>query len=657
MFQEEYEEEYEEELEEELGIRVEDGKTVIEYANGTLTENGFELKPLYKDPEGMCHWESNDMSMKMEDLNAFLDLIINSKYLSDGLLWGIAVNTWPVISRQLQEAKLSTPIVFFMGEPGTFKTSVARMFLTTGTYKNGLFASSEVPAFMSAAKFKKQIEGIKSSLVLMDDLHEVKGYNSKDRMQNNIDTICRDFYDYRNDSSLLITAENNVNLKFTESFLQRVVFVNFSSMILEDIDEKERYLNYIDSQSDGVLNILTNYQSYLLKLINNGEITADYIKEKRKEKRKESYNDNVNKTARNSDVECIFDISMSTFVNFIFDNSNISEDILDSFKNVYVNSKNKILSDSIFYKMTFEEKIYHCLKHIGSKETLFVTKPKKGELCKNFKPKGESLISIRVCGNKKYDKALKKADEDEDIYDEFLDENNWDIRDDMTCNEAFNVSRSYINHKNDGYDYKALEYTKFHSYCNLSVSSHKFCDNRDMREAYWPTSLCFKKELGMIATLIEDHQKISFIPKIYFREDEHYSLLIVDAEEFIYAIRDIYENECRKYKIKPSYLPRMQIIEALNSLGIIGYTKRAIYNNGESNIGSNYIFNFPNEKVYILKLPKELYEAINSNAEKFPNSEIYKEHEDEIFKMLGTKTDDKLYEVFNNFYKIKFLPK
>lgn len=38
---------------------------------------------------------------------------------------------------------------------------------------------------------KKQVQGIKSSLVLMDDLHEVKGYSSKDRMQNNIDTICR----------------------------------------------------------------------------------------------------------------------------------------------------------------------------------------------------------------------------------------------------------------------------------------------------------------------------------------------------------------------------------------------------------------------------------------------------------------------------------
>lgn len=119
-----------------LGLNVIDGETTIKYANGKLTKDGFLRDDVFYDTKrGMCHWVDDRMSIKTEDLNYFLDLIIESKYLSDGLLWGIALSTWPVISRQLHEAKLSTPIVFFVGEPGTLKTSIARMFLTTGRYK------------------------------------------------------------------------------------------------------------------------------------------------------------------------------------------------------------------------------------------------------------------------------------------------------------------------------------------------------------------------------------------------------------------------------------------------------------------------------------------------------------------------------------------
>lgn len=96
---------------------------------------------------------------------------------------------------------------------------------------------------MSAAKFKKEIQDVKSSLILMDDLHEVTSYGSKDKMQGNIDTICRDFYDYRNDSSLVITTESSVNLKFTESFLQRVVWGNFQVKSIKKLKKKNDILN------------------------------------------------------------------------------------------------------------------------------------------------------------------------------------------------------------------------------------------------------------------------------------------------------------------------------------------------------------------------------------------------------------------------------
>ena len=636
-----------EEKKKEFGIKIVNGKTVIQYANGVLTENGFEIDYECDDStDDMCHWVSNDMSMKTEDLKDFLDFVINSKYLSDGLLWGIALNTWPVISRQLQETKFSKPIVFFIGEPATLKTSIARMFLTTGTYRNGLFKPYEVSAFKTQTKFEKQTKGISSSLILMDDLHEVKSYNSKDKMQGNIDTI-----------SLLITAENNVNLNFTESFLQRVVLVNFSSMINEDIDEKERYFDYIESKSDGILNILTDYQTYLLKSINDGKITANRIKEKRREKRKNSYNDNVTKTSRNIDIECIFDIAMETFCEFILDNSNISDDIFESFSAECNNTKNKISSDFNFYKMTFEQKIYHCLKLIGSKGNLFITKPQKSWLCRNFKMKDIGSPYHNFCDNFDCKKAEKEAENNYDIYLSLI-EDDFDAKGEMERNLSWNEARSYKNYDNDdnSCDYKPAEYKYIRSSCNLSVTKHKFCTNKDIRESYWPTYLYLKEDLGMTAILIEDHQKISFIPKSYFREDEHYSLLIANTERFIYAIRDIYEDECRKYKIKPDYLPKMKIIHALNNLGIIGYTKLPHYRNGESGIKNNYEFQFPDDKAYILKLPKDVYKAINSNAEKFPNDKIYKDNEDLIFQMLKSNTDKILYETFDNFNRIKFLP-
>lgn len=108
-----------------LGVKIVDGKTVIQYANGILTEDGFEIDTEYDDStEGVCHLISDDMLYYNKtknfiryytsyiDLNMFARFCIESENLLDGFLWGIALNTWFVISKQLNESKCPTPVVF-----------------------------------------------------------------------------------------------------------------------------------------------------------------------------------------------------------------------------------------------------------------------------------------------------------------------------------------------------------------------------------------------------------------------------------------------------------------------------------------------------------------------------------------------------------------
>lgn len=624
-----------------LGIKIVDGKTVIQYANGILTEDGFEVDTEYDySTEEMCHWVSDDMSMKKEDLNAFLDLVIKSEFLSDGLLWGIALNTWVVISRLLYEAKLSTPIVFFVGEPGTLKTSVARMFLTTGTYRNGHFYSFEIPAISSAAQFKKQVKDVKSSLVLMDDIHGVYGYSSKDKMQNNIDTICREFYDYRNDSSLLITIENNSNLRFTNSFLQRTVWINFSNKIKEAHDEKEMYFKYIDDESDGILRILTAYQAFLLQQINDEKITSGHISQRRKTARLKSleYKD---KTERQNDMQVIFEFSMFQFYNFCNENE-VFEDTTQSLLEVVFNTKNNTFPDFNFYMLPSEQRILHCLKYIGFYDDFIVTKPKLGKVCRNFKLTNQEFCDAFIRNRIEIEKAI-----------------------DIKVPEIFSYLDilSYRNDKDDNCDYKCAEYNYAEGGCYMSMQDHKYCRRKKFRKSYFPTSFYLDESLERVAILIEDYKKISFISERNFISGKNYALMIVAIVPFVEELNKIYATECQKYNIEPEYLNRKTIIDELKKLGIIGYRPNKYYNkNHEAQEGGIYKFDFPDEDAFILRLPDEVYRAINSNIEKCGIGKKEEDaNEETIFSRWGQNNyydektnDEKLYEIFSNFNKIKF---
>lgn len=209
--------------------------------------------------------------------------------------------------------------------------------------------------------------------------------------------------------------------------------------------------------------------------------------------------------------------------------------------------------------------------------------------------------------------------------------------------------------KKNGCPYHCFELKSISHTCYLSIHNHKYCANAEIEERYWPTSLYLDRVLKRKAILIDDWNKIPFLD--YFSQEKHDSFLIVNAKEFINAIQDIYYDLCEKYNLEQISIKRNQILNALKELGIIGYKKIPYFkkNSDDTYRKDLYIFDFPGDKAYILKLPDEIYKAISSNMEKTVDSRIIEKDMD-AFSKFSKARDIKLYELFHNFEEIKFRP-